>query len=60
MADPGFVDLPGTTHFSFSFNQELNVAGAMALGSTLAATNEQDFSTMAKMAYDLLPKNIPN
>ena len=59
MADPGFVDLPGTTHFSFSFNQTLNAAAAAALGSALAATAERDFSTMSFWFGGLIPPGVP-
>jgi hypothetical protein len=59
MADPGFVDLPGTTHFSFSFNQKLNAAAATALGGALAATAEQDFSTMSFWFRGLIPAGVP-
>jgi hypothetical protein len=59
MADPGFVDLPGTRHFSFSFNQMLNAAAATALGSALAATAEQDFSTMSFWFGGVVPPGVP-
>lgn len=59
MADPGFVDLPGTTHFAFSFNQKLNAAAAIALGSALTATAEQDFSTVSFWFGGLIPSGVP-
>jgi hypothetical protein len=59
MADPGFVDLPGTRHFSFSFNQMLNATAAAAVGSALAATAERDFSTISFWFGGVIPAGVP-
>lgn len=59
MADPGFIDLPGTTHHAFSFSDKLNAVAATALGKALAATAEQDFSTMSFWFGGVIPAGVP-
>jgi hypothetical protein len=46
MATPGFTALPSTEHFTFEFNDLLNVAASTALGKALADTAERDYNTM--------------
>jgi hypothetical protein len=59
MADPGFVDLPSTEHFTFSFEQTLNTGAAKALGRALAATAEQDYDTISSWFGGLRPDGVP-
>jgi hypothetical protein len=59
MADPGFVDLPSTTHFAFSFNQGLDPRAAVALRDALAATAERDFDIMSSWFDGLIPPGVP-
>jgi hypothetical protein len=59
MADPGYVDLPSTRHFVFSFDQTLDGVGARALGSALFATAEQDYATVSSWFDGLKPAGVP-
>jgi hypothetical protein len=59
MADPGFVDLPSTTHYTFSFEQTLNADAAKALGIALATTAERDYNTISSFFGGLTPSGVP-
>jgi hypothetical protein len=41
MADPGYVDLPATGHFTFEYNQSWNPGMATSIGNSLRDTAEK-------------------
>jgi hypothetical protein len=60
MADPGYVDLPSTAHFSFEYDQTLNQVGATALGNALKANAETDYGTISSWFDSLTPGGVPD
>jgi len=59
MADPGYVDLPGTTHFTFEYDNTLNQAAATAFGGALAANAEADYNLVSFWFDGLTPSGVP-
>jgi hypothetical protein len=59
VADPGYTDLPGTTHFTFEFDNALNTVAATAFGAALAANAEDDFNLVSSWFDRLIPSGVP-
>jgi hypothetical protein len=59
VAAPGFVDLPSSPNFAFSYNKNLVAAAAKALGTALRETAERDFATMTAWFGGARPPAVP-
>lgn len=59
MADPGYVDLPATAHFTFEYDQTLNQAAATALGGAIAFNAEADYNLVSSWFDGLTPSGVP-
>ena len=59
MADPGYIDLPATAHFTFEYDNTLNQAGATAFGVALAANAEADYNLVSSWFDGLTPSGAP-
>jgi hypothetical protein len=59
MADPGYVDLPATAHFTFEYDNTLNQIAATAFGLALAANAEADYNLVSVWFDRLTPSGVP-
>jgi hypothetical protein len=59
MADPGYVDLPPTAHFTFEYDSTLNQAAATAFGGAIAITAEADYNLVSSWFDGLTPSGVP-
>jgi hypothetical protein len=58
MADPGYVDLPATEHFTFEYNQSWNPSMATSIGNSLRDNAERDYANIRSW-FGNLTLNLP-
>ena len=59
MADPGYIDLPPTAHFTFEYDKTLPNAAALAFGAAIAATADTDYNLLSSWFDGLIPPGAP-
>jgi hypothetical protein len=59
MADPGYIDLPATAHFTFEYDKTLSQAAATAFGGAIATTAEADYNLVISWFDGLTPPGVP-
>lgn len=58
MADPGYVDLPATDHFTFEYNKSWDASMATRIGTMLMETAERDYTNIRDW-FGNLTLNLP-
>src|ERR1700726_1631340 len=59
MADPGYIDLPSTTHFTYEYNQNWSASDGIAIGAWLRETAERDYAVVSAWFNNLTPAGLP-